>query len=329
MRDAGGKEERRYKISYDDGQTWSDASGYKMATVVDEETGSLWSIGHHWPKKDSSGKPMTEHWMIENAREALKLGAKVDIYSSDGSGTNWVSRDVTDPFYIYPGKGVANFIGHGIQLQKGPYAGRLLMPGRCYGEKWERVGPDARNVVVYSDDHGKTWNWGGKSQGYCGEACIVELSDGVVYMSNRNHDPETAGWRSYSISHDGGKTFRDFGVAKGLPEARCHASLARYSFPDKPAGTPSRVLFLNPSVSISGRSLAPHEGRKNMTVKLSYDDCATWPVSQILEPGKVGYSDMIATKAGTVLCVFESGTDIYAEDIALVRFKISALERKK
>jgi sialidase-1 len=329
MRDAGGKEELRFRISHDDGKTWTDAEGYRMATVVDGQNSRLWSIGHHWPDKNTEGKPMTESWMIEHAKEALPLGAGVSVYSSDASGTNWVSRDVTRQFYIYPGKGIANFIGHGIQLKKGSHAGRLLMPGRCYGTKWERVGPDARNVVVYSDDHGKSWQWGGMSQGYCGEGCIVELSDGSVYLNNRNHDPETAGHRSWSVSRDGGKTFTEFGVADDLPSARCHASIARYSFPDEAAGIPGRVLFLNPAVGIPGRSLAPHEGRRNMTVKLSYDDCRTWPVSQILEPGKVGYSDMIVTQDGTILCVFETGADIYAEDIALVRFKVGALEKKK
>lgn len=330
MRDAGGTESKRCKISHDDGKTWTEVEGYRMATVVDEQTRQLWSIGHHWPQKTTDGSPMTEKWMIEHAKEALKLGAGVKIFRcADGSGTNWVSKDVTDPFYLYPGKGIANFIGHGIQLKKGFHAGRLLMPGRCYGKKWERVGPDARNVVVYSDDQGETWHWGGMSQGHCGEACIVELSDGSVYMSNRNHDPETAGWRSWSISRDGGKTFTEFGVAEDLPSARCHASIARYSYPDPKSGTPGRVLFLNPAVGIPGRSLAPHDGRKNMTVRVSYDDCKTWPVSQTLDPGKVGYSDMIVTRDGTILCVFESGTDIYAEDITLVRFKIDALEQKK
>jgi len=238
MRDAGGREERRYKISHDDGKTWSDVDGYKMATVVDGQTGKMWSMGHHWPKKDSAGEPMTEHWMIEHAKEALPLGAGVSISSSDASGINWISTDVTKKFYLYPGKGIANFIGHGIQLKRGKYAGRLIMPGRCYGNKWARVGSDARNVVVYSDDHGKIWHWGGMSQGYCGEGCIVELSDGSVYLNNRNHDPATAGHRSWSISRDGGKTFTEFGVADDLPSARCHASIARYSFPDKEGTVP-------------------------------------------------------------------------------------------
>ena len=327
MRDAGGKDETRFRISSDDGRTWTDVSDIPRSPIlVDRTTSTLWSIGHHWPKKNSDGKPMSEDWMVNHSDKGLELGAKITIYSGNSTSTEWVTHDVTDQFFRYPGKGTTSYIGKGIQLEKGPHAGRLIMPGRCYGKKFERVGPDAHNTVVISDDHGATWRWGGRSQGYCGEACIVELSDGSVYMSNRNHDPTTAGWRSYSISRDGGETFTEFGVAADLPEGRCHAALARYNFPDQESDTPGRVLFLNPSVSIPGKGLAPHEGRKNMTVKLSYDDCRSWPVSKTIHAGKSGYSDVIVTKDGTVLCAFESGAEVYAEDITLVRFKLEWLE---
>jgi sialidase-1 len=327
MRDAGGNEEIRYKISRDDGQTWSDAAGFRMPVVLDEQTSKLWSIEHYWPTKTTGGEPMTENWMVDNARAALDLGANVKIYSGDASAKNWLGEDVTERFYFYPGRGITNYMGQGIQLKKGPHAGRLIMPGRCYGEKLVRGNnPWNHNVLLYSDDHGKTWQWGGKSQGHCGEACIVELSDGSVYMNNRNHDPQTKGWRSWSISRDGGETFTEFGVADDLPEGRCHAAMARYSFPDEESRLPGRVLFLNPSVSVPGGGIAPHEGRKNMTVKLSYDDCKTWPVSKTVHAGKAGYSDMIVTKDGSVLCAFESGMNVYAEDITLVRFNIEWLE---
>ncbi len=326
MLDNGGVSEAHYKLSQDDGQTWAAVGGYGMGAVLDEQTGMFWSIGSHWPTETASGDPINEAWMINNAEEALSLGASITLYSSDASARNWITQDVTTQFYRYPGLGITSWIGRGIQLKKGSHAGRLILPGRCYGQVSERVGPDAHNVVAYSDDHGATWLWGGKSQGYCGEACLVELSDGSVYLNNRNHDPVTSGWRSYAISYDGGETFTEFGTEGDLPSARCHASMVRHSDPDGESGTPGRVLFLNPSFSIPGRTLAPQEGRKNMTVKLSYDDCETWPVSKVLDAGKAGYSDMIVTTDGTILCVYESGDDIYAEDISLVRFEIEWVE---
>ena len=326
MRDTGGIDKQHYKYSDDNGKTWNKASDVKIPAVIDRQTGDAFDIYHHWPMKDADGKAMTEEWMINNPKKGIELGSFMRIaVSSDGCKT-WKAEDVTQQFFIRPDNGLAWFIGHGIQLQKGPHAGRLIIPGRYFGPKWDAVGPTAKNTLIYSDDHGKTWQWGGSAQGYTGESCVVELSDGSVYMSNRNHDPQTAGWRSYCISRDGGATFTEFGVADELPEPKCHASMIRYSYPDTENNIPGRVLFLNPSVSISGGGIAPSDGRKNMTIKMSYDDCKTWPVSKTIHAGKGGYSDMVVTDDGMVLCVFESGEDIYAEDVTLVRFNIEWLE---
>ncbi|MFI4910919.1 MAG: exo-alpha-sialidase [Sedimentisphaeraceae bacterium JB056] len=326
MRDTGGVDEGRFKYSDDDGQTWQTTEKYKIGDVVDSNTGKIWSISHDWPMNDAEGNPMTETWMINNTQKGIAIGSTMEI-SSSSDGVNWESKDITDKFFTYTNGGLAWFIGHGIQLEKGKYAGRLIIPGRYFGKEWDHCGPSMHNTLAYSDDDGKTWNWGGSAQGYTGEACIVELSDGSVYMSNRNHNPETAGYRSYCISKDGGKTFTEFGVEEELPEPRCHASMVRYSFPEEKTNTPGRVLFLNPSVRIPGTSIAPKNGRKNLTVKLSYDDCKTWPVSKTIDAGMGGYSDMIVTKDGTVICVFESGKEeIYAEDITLIRFNVEWLE---
>jgi sialidase-1 len=326
MRDTGGVDEQHYKYSDDNGKTWHDADNLGMPTVIDRQTGNAFDIYHHWPMKDAEGKAMTEEWMINNPRKGIDIGSFMRIAVSANNCKTWNHKDVTEQFFIKPGSGLAWFIGRGIQLEKGQYAGRLIIPGRYFGEKWERMGPNAKNTLIYSDDHGQSWHWGGSAQGHTGEACVVELSDGGVYMSNRNHDPKTQGWRSYSISRDGGATFTEFGVADELPEPKCHASMVRYSFPDAEKNIPGRVLFLNPSLSVSGGGIAPQEGRKNLTIKMSYDDCKTWPVSKTIHAGKGGYSDMVLGTDGVVMCVFECGEDIYAEDIMLVRFNIEWLE---
>lgn len=302
--------------------------------------------------KDDRGKPMTEAWFIRNFEEARKMGRRIVLSRSKDDGRTWREIDITDKFYNYPGAGLAWFIGHGIQLQRGKYKGRLLIPGRYFSGNWEPfdrsshnvlyystgagwvyddgdgqtseiMNADAHNCVIYSDDHGETWHWGGSSQGYAGEACIVELSDGSVYMNNRNHDPETLGYRSWCISRDGGQTFTEFGVDRTLVESRCHASLARYNFPcgDKPG----RILFLNPAVHDNVKQ--DPGPRHSMTIRVSYDDGKTWPVSKCLREGPAGYSDMIVLEDGTILCAFEiSESGFPRDEIMLCRFNIEWLE---
>ncbi len=326
MRDAGGKDATKIKYSTDDGKTWQDTTEYQMADLVDETGQKVFQFDRYWPMNDADGKAMTEAWMINNPQKGIEIGSWSKVSMSGDNGKTWSRRDFTKELFTYKNGGLAWFIGRGIQLQKGPYEGRLIVPGRFFGKKWERVGPEACNTLAYSDDHGESWHWGGAAQGYTGEGCVVELSDGSVYINNRNHDPKSWGFRSWAISRDGGETFTEFGVAEDLPEPKCHASMVRYSFPDAKSDTPGRVLFLNPAVSIPGGAIAPSEGRKNLTVKMSYDDCKTWPVSKNIFPGLGGYSDMIVTKGGTILCVFECGEEMYAENICLIRFNIEWLE---
>jgi sialidase-1 len=376
-RDAGRTVTRYAVRSSDGGRTWEEDLGIRVGQVVDRTTGETFShdvlgtengavagavdrtTGEMFslrptgtPMVTDEGKPMTEAWFIQNWQKARDMGRRMVLSRNSDGGRTWTAVDVTDQFYNYPGAGLAWFIGHGIQLQRGPRAGRLLIPGRYFGAEWEPFDTDAHNVirhsggagwvyeengvhvseilnehahncVAYSDDHGQTWHWGGSSQGYAGESCIVELSDGSVYINNRNHDPKTLGYRSWAVSRDGGETFTEFGVDETLVEGRCHASLARYNYPE--GDEPGRILFLNPAVYDNVRQdPAP---RHHMTVRISYDDSATWPVSKCLWEGPGGYSDMIVLTDGTILCGFEvSKSGFPRDEVMLCRFNMAWLE---
>ena len=68
------------------------------------------------------------------------------------------------------------------------------------------------------------------------------------------------------------------------------------------------IIFANPDnleneLIPCGGHLA-HD-RKRLTVKLSEDDCRTWPVSRVLETGPSGYSDLAQGSDGTIYCVHE------------------------
>lgn len=78
------------------------------------------------------------------------------------------------------------------------------------------------------------------------------------------------------------------------------------------------IVFANPhNLSRKDGKEAPGKSRDriNVSVKLSHDDGATWPVNRLLEEGFSGYSDLAATRDGTVLCFYErgatDGTSIY------------------
>lgn len=348
-RDAGRPVDRYALRSADGGHTWFPDPARHVGQVIDRRTGVMFRLRpEDTPLLNAEGNLMTEAWMIQHWQMTRTMGRWMVLARSLDGGLTWSEQDVTDQFYAYPGAGLAWFIGHGIQLRHGPFAGRLIIPGRYFaadlplidpsehnilhhsdglgyvyddgdGPTSQVVGAEAHNCVAYSDDHGESWQWGGSSQGYAGEACIVELSDGSVYMNNRNHDPHTLGYRSWCISRDGGATFSEFGVDRTLVESRCHASLTRYNYPT--ANQPGRILFLNPALFDDQRQ---HGERHHMTVRLSYDDGKSWPVSKVLWEGSAGYSDMIVLTDGMILCGFEVGRRGFPrDDVMLCRFNMA------
>jgi sialidase-1 len=70
-----------------------------------------------------------------------------------------------------------------------------------------------------------------------------------------------------------------------------------------------------------------------MTVRLSYDECGTWPVSKVLYPGPSSYSDLAVAPDMTVCCLYERGVDKYRphdknrfpESIRLAQFNLEWL----
>lgn len=329
--------------SYDAGRTWiqeqrndwEPETRGQIASVVDRTTGEVFLFSQgSWPLQNNQGKPLSESWMIANYEKGRQMGARMIMERSGDEGRTWEKIDLTEQFLTYPGAGLAWFIGGGIQLEHGPHAGRLVVPARYFAGELEEVDPakhkilyfhealgpvyddgygqiaqvlddKAHNAVAYSDDHGESWKWGGSSQGYVGEACIVELSDGAIYMNNRNHDPRSMGHRSWCISRDGGETFNEFGVDETLIESRCHASLTQYTGPHPHDVRP--ILFSNPAVfedenQLQSRVLGRAD-RIDQTVRVSYDDCKSWPVARCIDE-EASYSSLVSLDDGTILCAF-------------------------
>jgi len=59
-----------------------------------------------------------------------------------------------------------------------------------------------------------------------------------------------------------------------------------------------------------------------MTIRLSYDQCRTWPVAKVLDPGYSGYSDLAVTGDHTILCLYETEG---CRAITLARFNLEWL----
>lgn len=229
----------------------------------------------------------------------------------------------------YEWKVLATGPGHGIQLK----TGRLVVP------VWLSLGTGGHahrpsvTSVIYSDDLGRVWSRGeiaGPNEGEWSipnETCAVQLADDRVLLNMRSESK--ANRRLLTTSRDGATGWSKPQFHEELLEPICMASMVRLS--EAPAK--NRLLFSNPhNLSRADGKEAPGKGRdrKNVSVKLSYDEAKTWPVSKTIEPGFSGYSDLAVAKDGTILLFYERGStdgkDIYRTgSLAVARFNLEWL----
>ena len=183
--------------------------------------------------------------------------------------------------------------GHCLQLTQGKYAGRLVFPANHSIEPHEST---TSSMVFYTDDHGKTWRVGTDLKPTTNEATAVELANGNLMINTRNWNPGNNEplFRTVGISNDGGQTWQEVYQDEELPESGCQAAILRYSTTAE--SDKSRILFSNP---------ATHRGRHTMTVRLSYDEGETWPISKLIRSGGAAYSDMVVQDDGKVGLLYE------------------------
>ncbi|MCE9531022.1 MAG: glycoside hydrolase, partial [Planctomycetes bacterium] len=276
----------RSKRSADGGKTWN------AVELVHEEGGKeMIGIGNPCPVVDVE----TGHiWLF-----FCRRNRNVMVTHSTDDGKTWAKVEEMKSLRKPDWSWYATGPGIGIQKRQAPHKGRLVIP--CD----HRVGNEvlSQSHVLFSDDHGKTWQLGGDVAPRTNECQVAERSDGSLLINARNHwardgaDKSKGGVRITAVSKDGGSTWGDVRFDKALIEPICQASLLRYSSGE---GKQNRLLFCNP---------AHPTKRRILTIRLSYDDGETWPVSKALTvwgaEEYVAYSSLVVLPDGDIGCMYE------------------------
>jgi sialidase-1 len=324
------------KVSADNGRTWGPlgvvarnvVAGVEYAAmnpspVVDTQCGTG-RIVLLFKKLECS------EWEIARGHGLMRTFC---VCSDDHGQTWWGERDITAQVHRpylpalqerYPYAAQAEnaphdwriqvpTLGHAIQLE-GPglppaLRGRILHIGsRTHGNSSVFA---SMNYAFWSDDLGENWEIGptiavrddGMPAVGLNEATVVELPGGQVLVNSRNYR-EGAPVRRRAVTRgtftsDGQLVFGPAGDDAALIEPPVQASLLRLCWAEQaPGDQRSRILFANPAHPFA---------RVNLTVRVSYDEGATWPISRVIDRGPSAYSDLVVQADGEIGLLYERG----------------------
>jgi sialidase-1 len=286
---------------------WNDGNNTcgNPCPVLDQQTRTLWLLLTHNPGQ-ANEKQITAKQ--SSATRTIWLSSSAD------DGLSWsppteITRSVKDPTWGWYATGP----GIGIQLQRGPHRGRLVVPcDHSYDglvETGAKKGAGAH--VIYSDDHGQNWKLGGSARPNMNECQVVELADGRLLLNMRNYARDTR--RAHSFSSDGGSTWTTPVLQPELIEPRCQASILRFKWPSH--GHPGCILFSNPAA----------DRRHNLTIRASFDEAKSWPIAKTLHADAAAYSCLAALEKDVVGCLYERGSTNAYEKITFARLPFSSL----
>lgn len=268
------------------GKTEAPIVGYSDPSyLVDRETGHIFNFH---VKSFDRGFANSQPGVDPEARNVIQSEVSV----SKDNGHTWehdvITADITSDL-AWRSRFASS--GQGIQLKYGEHAGRLI-------QQFLIINAGVfQSVSVYSDDHGQSWQAGEPVGVGMDENKTVELSDGRIMLNSR--DSQRGGYRKVAISDDGGITYGPVVVDRELPDPTNNASIVR-AYPNAREGSDKAKVLL-----FSNAGSSQHGQRVNGTVRMSFDDGETWPVSKVFQPGGMAYSTLATLPSGKVGLLYE------------------------
>ena len=252
--------------------------------------------GPKWAKDltplSASDLAKCESWLVKSTDEGKSWSDPQRISVSGSLG----------PHYI------GNGLNHGIEIQNGPYKGRLAAARRfdCPAAMGDHGRQEYfHSYVLYSDNQGANWTVGQLLPQGSTECQIAEMQNGSLLMTSRMYGspwlsvpPKPSDLRRmFARSDDGGATWSEWWFVEQRQPAEGWTPGTIWT------GTCDQALASNPSVSPTMYYAHPGNdshyygkddnglARANYTLHQSHDGGASWEFVNRIYPLGAGYSD--------------------------------------
>lgn len=220
---------------------------------------------------------------------------RVFVQYSDDKGATWSARaEITSSVKQASWSWYATGPGHGIQAANG----RLIIPADHFDLAADNPGGAnnttyQRSHVIYSDDHGATWQIGPSASSVStDESDLAVLADGTIVWYMRHQSLTTTNNTRYlAASTDNGQSFSTAASNLDLLCPQVGAGIA----------TDGKNLVALTLYEASST-------RQSLAVNVSTDKGATWPAFSVIGPssfGLGGYSAVTYLGGGLFAALFE------------------------
>ena len=211
---------------------------------------------------------------------------QADVSYSDDDGLTWTHRRITKAIKRPEWVSLFASSGAGIQLRRGPHKGRLIQQYAV------RIDTSFYAASVFSDDHGETWRMGQLVGPGADENKVVELGDGRLMLNSRARP-----YRKVAFSSDDGESWTGWRDEPQLIDPANNGAIIRYD--ENARGERAHWLLFS--------NTEDRTDRRNVTVKLSCDDGATWPTKIVVDSGPSAYSTIARLADGSLGVFYEQG----------------------